>query len=54
MKKTTLRQLAVAAAVIRLVALSACSSQGGRPADSGNATGGGQVASTPPDQHERS
>lgn len=47
MKKTTLRQLAVAAAVIPLIALSACSSQGGKPADAGGGAAGGQVASTP-------
>lgn len=46
MKKKTLRQLAVAAAVVPLIALSACSSQGGRPADTGGGAGGGQIAST--------
>ena len=45
MTKTTLRQLAVAA-VIPLMARSARSSQGGRPADTGNAAGRGQVTST--------
>ena len=35
------------AAVVPLMALSACSSQGGKPADSAQAAGAGQVASTP-------
>ncbi|MFP5313117.1 MAG: substrate-binding domain-containing protein, partial [Actinomycetes bacterium] len=47
MKKTNLRRAAVAAAIIPLIALSACSSQGGRPADSGSGAAAGQVASTP-------
>lgn len=46
MKKTTLRQFAVTAAVIPLIALSACSSQGGKPAAAGAGGSGGQIAST--------
>lgn len=46
MKKTNLRQLAVAAAVIPLIALSACSTQGGKQPESGGGAAG-QVASTP-------
>ncbi|WP_285727858.1 substrate-binding domain-containing protein [Psychromicrobium xiongbiense] len=40
------RRAALVAAVVPLVALSACSAQGGKPADTANA-GGGQAASTP-------
>lgn len=41
------RKAALVAAVVPMLALSACSSTGGKPADSGNAGGGGQAASTP-------
>jgi simple sugar transport system substrate-binding protein len=40
------RKAAVIAAVVPMLALSACSSTGGKSADSGNAAGGGQVATT--------
>jgi simple sugar transport system substrate-binding protein len=40
------RKAALAAAVVPMLALSACSSTGGKPADSGNGAAGGQVAST--------
>lgn len=40
------RKAALIAAVVPMLALSACSSTGGKPADSGNAAGGGQVATT--------
>ncbi|MCA4134347.1 substrate-binding domain-containing protein [Arthrobacter sp. M4] len=46
MKKFSWRKAALVAAVVPMVALSACSAQGGRPTDSGNAAGGGQVANT--------
>ncbi|MCT9868564.1 substrate-binding domain-containing protein [Paenarthrobacter aurescens] len=46
MAKFSWRTAAVVAAVVPLVALSACSSQGGRPADTGGGAAGGQVAST--------
>ncbi|MBG6184869.1 simple sugar transport system substrate-binding protein [Arthrobacter sp. CAN_A214] len=46
MKKTSMRKLAAAAALIPMIALSACSSQGGKPADTADAAGG-QVVSTP-------
>lgn len=46
MKKTNLRQLAVAAAIVPLIALSACSTQGGKQPESGGGAAG-QVASTP-------
>lgn len=47
MKKFSWRKAALVAAVVPMMALSACSSTGGKPADSGNAGGGGQAASTP-------
>jgi simple sugar transport system substrate-binding protein len=47
MKKISWRKAALVAAVVPMLALSACSSQGGKPADSGDAAGGGQAASTP-------
>ena len=40
------RKATLVAAVVPMLALSACSSTGGKPADSGNAAGGGQAAST--------
>ena len=46
MAKFSWRKAAVVAAVVPLVALSACSSQGGKPADSGGGAGAGQVAGT--------
>ncbi|MFE4198037.1 substrate-binding domain-containing protein [Paenarthrobacter sp. NPDC056912] len=46
MAKFSWRTAAVVAAVVPLVALSACSSQGGKPADTGGGAAGGQVAST--------
>jgi simple sugar transport system substrate-binding protein len=46
-KKFFWRRAAVAAVAIPMLALSACSSTGGKPADSGNAAGGGQAATTP-------
>ncbi|MGJ3189507.1 sugar ABC transporter substrate-binding protein [Paenarthrobacter nitroguajacolicus] len=46
MAKFSWRTAAVVAAVVPLVALSACSSQGGKPADSGGGAAAGQVAST--------
>src|SRR6478609_8047881 len=45
--KFSWRKATLVAAVVPMLALSACSSSGGKPADSGNAAGGGQVASTP-------
>ncbi|MBT2596068.1 substrate-binding domain-containing protein [Arthrobacter sp. ISL-72] len=47
MKKFSWRKAALVAAVVPMMALSACSSTGGKPAESGNAGAGGQVASTP-------
>ncbi|WP_026556051.1 substrate-binding domain-containing protein [Arthrobacter sp. 35W] len=47
MKKFSWRQAALVAAVVPMLALSACSSTGGKPAETGNAGGGGQAASTP-------
>jgi len=44
--KFSWRKTALVAAVVPMLALSACSSTGGKPADSGAAAGGGQVAST--------
>lgn len=46
MAKFSWRTAAVVAAVVPLVALSACSSQGGRPADTGGGAAAGQVAGT--------
>ena len=46
MTKFSWRKATLVAAVVPMLALSACSSTGGKPADSGNAAGGGQVAST--------
>jgi simple sugar transport system substrate-binding protein len=40
------RKAALVGAVVPMLALSACSSTGGRPSDSGGAAGGGQVATT--------
>ena len=45
MKKFSWRTTVLVAAVVPMMALSACSSTGGKPADTGNA-GGGQVATT--------
>jgi simple sugar transport system substrate-binding protein len=45
--KFSWRTAALVAAVAPMLALSACSSSGGRPADSGNAAPGGQAVSTP-------
>jgi len=45
--KLNWRRGAVALAVVPLLALAACSSGGGKPADTANAAGGGQAASTP-------
>ncbi|MCC9066847.1 sugar ABC transporter substrate-binding protein [Arthrobacter cryoconiti] len=45
MKRISWRKLAVAAAIVPLFAMSACSSSGGRPGETA-AAGGGQVAST--------
>jgi simple sugar transport system substrate-binding protein len=45
--KFSWRKAALVSAVVPMLALSACSSTGGKPADSGAAAGGGQVASTP-------
>ncbi|BAS13900.1 ABC transporter periplasmic-binding protein YphF [Arthrobacter sp. Hiyo8] len=48
MKKFSWRKAALVAAVVPMMALSACSSTGGKPADTGNAAaGGGQAVSTP-------
>ncbi|MDQ1059224.1 simple sugar transport system substrate-binding protein [Arthrobacter globiformis] len=47
MKKFSWRKAALVAAVVPMMALSACSSTGGRPAENGNAAAGGQAASTP-------
>ncbi|GAC1501367.1 MAG: sugar ABC transporter substrate-binding protein [Pseudarthrobacter sp.] len=41
------RKAALVAAVVPMLALSACSSTGGKSPDTGNAAGGGQAASTP-------
>ncbi len=46
MAKFSWRKATLVAAVVPMLALSACSSTGGKPADSGNAAGGGQVATT--------
>ncbi|WP_309073435.1 substrate-binding domain-containing protein [Paenarthrobacter sp.] len=46
MAKFSWRKAAVVAAVVPLVALSACSSQGGKPADTGGGAAAGQVAGT--------
>jgi simple sugar transport system substrate-binding protein len=45
--KFSWQKAALMAAVVPMLALTACSSTGGKPADSGNAAGAGQVASTP-------
>ncbi|MGO4188729.1 substrate-binding domain-containing protein [Pseudarthrobacter sp. TAF60_1] len=47
MVKLSWRKAALVAAVVPMLALSACSSTGGKSPDSGNAAGGGQAASTP-------
>ncbi|MDQ0211673.1 substrate-binding domain-containing protein [Arthrobacter bambusae] len=47
MKKFSWRKAALVAAVVPMMALTACSSQGGKPVDSANAAGGGQAVSTP-------
>ena len=47
MTKFSWRKAALVAAVVPMMALSACSSTGGKPADTGNAAGAGQAASTP-------
>ncbi|GAA2857072.1 substrate-binding domain-containing protein [Paenarthrobacter ilicis] len=47
MAKFSWRKAALAAAVVPLIALSACSSQGGKPADTGGGAAAGQAASTP-------
>ena len=46
MAKLSWRKAALIAAVVPMLALSACSSTGGKSADTGNAAGGGQVATT--------
>ena len=46
MTKFSWRKAALVAAVVPMLALSACSSTGGKPADTGNAGGGGQAANT--------
>ncbi|WP_347110013.1 substrate-binding domain-containing protein [Paenarthrobacter sp. S56] len=46
MAKFPWRKAALAAAVVPLIALSACSSQGGKPADNGGGAAAGQAAST--------
>lgn len=46
MTKFSWRKAVLVAAVVPMMALSACSSQGGKPADNGNAAGGGQAATT--------
>ena len=46
-KKFSWRKAALVAAVVPMMALSACSSSGGRPAENANAGAGGQAASTP-------
>ena len=46
MAKFSWRKATLVAAVVPMLAISACSSTGGKPADSGNAAGGGQVATT--------
>ncbi len=46
MAKFSWRKTVLVAAVVPLLALSACSSTGGKPADSGGGAGGGQVAAT--------
>lgn len=46
MTKFSWRKAALVAAVVPMLSLAACSSTGGRPADSGNAGGAGQVATT--------
>lgn len=46
MKRFSWRKAVLAAAVVPLLAVSACSSTGGKPSDSGNAGAAGQVAST--------
>ena len=46
MVKLSWRKAALIAAVVPMLALSACSSTGGKSADTGNAAGGGQVATT--------
>ena len=47
MKKISWQKLAVVAAVVPMLALSACSSTGGRPVTTAAGGSGGQVASTP-------
>ncbi|MHA7306030.1 substrate-binding domain-containing protein [Arthrobacter sp. TMN-49] len=47
MNRFSWRKAVLAAAVVPLLALSACSSTGGRPADTGGGEGGGQAVSTP-------
>ncbi|WP_461189243.1 substrate-binding domain-containing protein [Arthrobacter sp. Z4-13] len=46
MARFSWRKAALVGAVVPMLALSACSSTGGRPSDSGGAAGGGQVATT--------
>lgn len=46
MARYSWRKAVLVAAVAPMLAMSACSSTGGRPADTGNAAGGGQVADT--------
>lgn len=46
MAKFSWRKTVLVAAVVPMLALSACSSTGGKPADSGGGAGAGQVAST--------
>ena len=47
MKKISWRRVALVAAVVPMMALSACSSSGGRAPENANAGAGGQAASTP-------
>ncbi len=47
MKKFFWRKAVLVSAVVPMLALSACTSQGGRAAETGDAGGSGQVASTP-------
>ncbi|MEO5314647.1 substrate-binding domain-containing protein [Pseudarthrobacter sp. CC12] len=47
MVKFSWRKAALVAAVVPMLALSACSSTGGKSPDTGNGAGGGQAASTP-------
>ncbi|WP_120522299.1 substrate-binding domain-containing protein [Arthrobacter celericrescens] len=48
MKKNTWRRVAAVALMAPLLAVAACSAQGGKPADSGTGNGGGQAAVSTP------